>query len=156
MLTRDQIHVLTCIDVPLDTVTDFLCFVTEFFEVISRSVPHIYQVALLFAPKLSMVRKFYGPYTDLFESGVVTDIPDSWDSRTTSDRATIEVNGAVWSPCGQLVTVGWVDRVELRNPNILESLSIFKPPKCPPGTVLTPQSLAFSPDGRVLACAYHR
>lgn len=144
------------IDTPLDTATDFLRFVTEFFEVISRSVPHIYQVALLFAPRSSTVRKLYGQYIDLFESGVVTDIPDSWDSRTASDRPMIEVNCAVWSPDGQLVAVGWVDRVELRNPNTLESLSILKPPSSSPGIVLTPQSLAFSPDGHVLACAYHR
>ena len=141
---------------PLGTATDLLRFVTEFFEVISRSASHIYQVALLFTPKSSTVRGLYGQYIDFFESRVVTDIPDSWDSQTTSNRATIEVNCAVWSSDDQLVAVGWGDRVELRNPNTLESLSILKPPGSPPGTVLTPQSLAFSLDGHALACAYHR
>ena len=155
-LTRGQIHTPTNVDGLLDTATDFLCFVTEFFEVISQSVPHIYQIALLFAPKSSVVRKLYGQHITLFESRIATDVPDSWDSPTTSDRAQIEVNCAVWSPGGHLVAVGWVDRVELRDSNTLKSLLILKPPNDSPGMVLTPQTLAFSPDGNVLACAYNR
>jgi len=142
--------------VPLDTATDSLHFVTEFFEAIGRSVPYIYQSALPFAPRSSLVRKLYRKYIDLPESRAITDIPASWGARTASAEATLEVIHAVWSPCGQLVAVGWVDRVELRDPNTLRSVSILKPPSSLPGMVVAPQSLGFSPDGRTLACAYHR
>lgn len=156
-LTRDQVHAPIDVDAAiLDTTTDFLRFVTEFFEVISQSMPYIYQTALLFSPKSSVVRKPYGRYLSRFESRIASDIPDSWDSPTTSDRARIEVNCAVLSPHDQLVAVGWMDRVELRNSNTLESPSILEPPSDSLEIFLTPQSLTFSPDGNVLACAYNR
>lgn len=154
-LTQSQIHASTDAGALLDITTDFLCFVTEFFEVISRSVPYIYQSALLFAPRSSLVRKLYEWYISPIEPRVMTDIPASWNSSTASARATSEVTHAVWSSHGQLVAVGWADRVELRDSNSLRSVSILKPPGGP-HVMVAPQSLAFSPDGRLLACAYHR
>jgi len=138
------------------TAADFLRFVTEFFEVISQSAPHIYQSALPFAPQSSVVRKLYEQYISFPRSTVVTNIPLSWGLYTASAGAAVEVNCAVWSPCDQFIAIGWVDRVEIRNPSTLLSRSILKPPDSSPGMLVTPQSLAFSSDGRMLACAYHR
>ena len=153
MLTRSQIQASTDVGTLPDTVADFLRFVTEFFEIISRSVPHICQSALLFAPRSSVVRELYGAYIELKH---FTDIPASWDSFPASAGPTIEVNRAVWSPRDRLIAVGWADRVELRDSNTLKSVSILKPPSSPRGAMITPQSLTFSPDGRTLACIYHR
>ena len=160
MLTQTQVQVSADVYRLLDTAADFLRFVTEFFEVISRSAPHIYQSALPFAPRSSVVRKLYEQYTGLPRSKVLTNIPVSWGSCAAGAGATIEVNCAVWSPvwspCGQLIAIGWVDRVEIRNSSTLLSRSILKPPNSSPGMLFAPQSLAFSSDGRMLACTYHR
>ena len=156
MLTRSQVQTSADVDTLLDTATDFLCFVTEFFEVISQSAPYLYQAVLVFAPQSSVVRKLYGQYIGFPESKVVTNIPVSWGSCTAGAGVTIEVNCAVWSPCDQLIAIGWVDRVEIRNSSTLLSRSILEPPNSPPGMLVAPHSLAFSSDGCMLACTYHR
>jgi len=156
MLTQSQVRASADVGTLPDTAADFLRFVTEFFEVISQSAPHIYQSALPFAPQSSVVRKLYGQYISLPKSKVVTNIPLSWGSYTAGAGATIEVSCAVWSPCDQFIAIGWVDRVEIRNSSTLLSRSILKPPNSSPGILVAPQSLAFSSDGRMLACTYHR
>ena len=155
MLTRGQIQVSVDIKPLLDIAADCLRFVTEFFEVISQSAPRIYY-ALLLSPQSSVVRKLYGQYIRSTESMAVTGIPTLQDLRAAGARAKIEVNRAVWSPSGQLIAVGWVDRVELRNLNTLECLYVLEPPSSSHRIAVTPYSLAFSPDGHTLACTYYR
>ena len=60
ILIHGQIHV--CIDInPLvEIAAGCLRFVTEFFEVIDLSRPHIYHSALLRTPPSSIIRKPYG------------------------------------------------------------------------------------------------
>jgi hypothetical protein len=164
MLTQGQIEAPSDVATLLDTTADCLRFVTEFFEVISQSAPHIYHSALLLAPQSSVVRKLYEKYISSPVSNAATDIPTSWDSRAASAGAAIEVTRAVWSPVigiidsqdVRLIAVGRVDGVELRNLKTLRSEFIPGPPEGLPGMTLAPRSLAFSPDGLMLACAYHR
>ena len=68
----------------LNTATDCLRFVTEFFEVISQSGPHIYHSALQLAPQSSIIRKLYSKQIYSPVTRVVTGIPESWDSCTAS------------------------------------------------------------------------
>ena len=63
MFTPSQVQVSVDIKALLDTVTDCLCFVTEFFEVISESGPRIYRSAPQLAPHLSIVRQSSGNCT---------------------------------------------------------------------------------------------
>jgi len=156
VLTQSQLQASADVVRLLDTATDFLCFVTEFFEVISQSAPYIYQSALLFAPRSSVVWKLYGQYISSPQPKVVANVPVSWGPCTVGAGAMIEANCAAWSPCDQLIAIGWVDRVEIRNSITLLSRSILAPPNNPPGVLITPQSLAFSTDGRMLACTYHK
>jgi len=149
ILTYGQVQAFNDVNPLLATATDCLRFVTEFFEVISLSAPHIYHSALQLAPHSSMIHELYGQQIQSLTSRVVTGIPTSWDSCTASAGAASEVCHAVWSPCGQFVVVGLESVVEVRDSNTLEKLYIPKPPH---GIIYLPHSLAFSPDGCLLAC----
>ena len=76
--------------------------------------------------------------------------PDEWDT-------TISVSGShgygfcTWSPCCQFVAAQTGQRVEIRNPLTFELLTILQSPKYTP---LPTSPLAYSPDGRSLACGY--
>ena len=130
--------------------TDCLRFVTEFFEVISQSAPHIYHSALQLAPQSSIVRKLYCQQIGSPMARIVTGIPSSWDSCTASAG---DVTGgcAVWSPCGNSIAVGSIGKVTIHDSNTLECLSILKSPQ----EFESIQLLAFSPDGCLLVCSYH-
>ena len=150
MFTEGQIQVSGDFKTLLDTTGDCLRFVTEFFEVISQSAPHIYHSALLLAPRSSIVWRLYSQQTHSV-ARVVTGIAASWDS-CASVRA-VETDGLVWSPCGQFIAVKYQDRIELQDPNTLERLSVLKPPKNPLRALF--RSFDFSLDGHLLACFYH-
>ena len=152
MLTGDQIQESIDVKTLLDTTTDFLRFVTEYFQIISRSGPHIYHSALLLSPLSSIVRKLYGQYINSPVSRVVSGLPNLWDSCTASADMTTAVRHAVWSPCGQFLAVCFTDMVGIWDSTTLAGVSDLRPP-----TNLakaTPGSLAFSPDGCLLACTY--
>lgn len=135
-----------------DTAADCLHFVTGFFEVISKSAPHIYHSALLLAPQPSIIQKLYSKTIYSPVKRVVTGIPTSWDSWTASPEVTAEDYHAGWSPCGRFIGVASMGGVEVRDPNNLETIFILKPPS---GIVNgIPQSLTFSPNGLLLACTY--
>jgi len=168
-VTQTQIQVPAGVDTLLHTTTECLRFVTEFFEVISQSAPHIYHSALQLVPHSSMVRKLYSQQIHSPMPRVVTGIPTSWDSCTASASVASKVGLAVWSPCGQFVAVCFGDDIEVRDPNTLEILSILKAPLDDAKSALellstigvpldaaeaTARSLCFSPDGRLLACSY--
>ena len=134
-----------------NTIADCLRFVTEFFDVISQSAPHIYHSALLLAPKSSLVRKLYGH--QIYSPGVrvVTGIPLSWDSSAATLGTTVDVHSAVWSPCGRFIAANLHDlEVGVWNSATLESVSDLRLPTMP--VKVTPYSLAFSPNGHLLAC----
>ena len=153
LLNIDSSQIQVSVDVYslLLTTTDCLRFVTEFFEVISQSAPHIYHSALLLAPKSSVVRRLYGQQI-CSPSRVVTGIPDSWDSCTASLGGTTGVRGAAWSQCGKFIAVCFKDRVAVQNSTTLERVSELRPPTSP--VKVTPISLSFSHDGCLLACVY--
>ena len=138
----------------LNTTTDCLRFVTEFFEVISKSGPHIYHSALQLTPQSSIVWKLYGQQIYSPLSKVITGIPISWDSCTASTGTTEGVHYAVWSPCGQFIAANFGSTIQIQDSNTLERVSVFKPP-----THLlnaNPTWLTFSPNGHLLACSYYQ
>ena len=154
MLTRSQVQKPIDVDRLIDTTTDCLRFVTEFFEVISLSAPHIYHSALLLVPHSSMVRKLYHEQICSRAPRVVTGIPTPWDSCTASAAVRVEADArAVWSPCGQRIAVSLVNGIEIRDLNTLERVSVLNYPSG--YTEFNPKLLAFSPDGRQLACTSH-
>ena len=154
MFTQYQIQVPTDFKPLLNTTADCLRFVTEFFDVISQSAPHIYHSALLLAPKSSAVRKLYGQ--QIYSPGVrvVTGIPTSWDSCAATLGTTADVRHVVWSPCGKYiaVTLYMVDIVGVLDSTTMERVSDLRSPIMP--VKFTSQSLVFSPDGHLLACGY--
>ena len=136
----------------LDTITDCLRFVTEFFEVISQSAPHIYHSALQLTPQSSVVWKLYGQQIHSPMARVVTGIPASWDSCTASIGTTEKIHHAVWSPCGQFIVTCFGSAVQVRDSTTLERVSVLNPPI--QLSDIVPQFTAFSPDGHLLACSY--
>ena len=151
-LTQHQIQGSFNIKTLLDTAADCLRFVTEFFEVISQSAPHIYHSALFLTPRSSIVWKLYGQHICSPMLKVITGMPALWDSCTASVGATMGVGHVVWSPYGQFIAVDIEEIIEVRDSSTLERVSVFKPPG--PLSDHIPRSLAFSPNGCLLACHY--
>ena len=150
-LTKSQIQAPTNTNILLDTAADCLRFVTEFFEVISQSAPHIYHSALQFIPRSSIVWKLYGQQIYSL-ARVVTGMPASWDSCTAIVGTTDTSFDAVWSPCGQfIVTTSW-STIQVWVSDTLERASVFKPPSNLRNA--HPILPAFSPNGCLLACSY--
>jgi len=146
-----QIQGSTDIETLLDTAADCLRFVTEFFEAISQSAPHIYHSTLLLAPTSSMVRELYAQYIHSPMVRVVTGMPASWDSCTAC------IGGASpycidWSPCGQFIAAASEQSIDILGSGTLERVSTFGPP-CDMSN-FHPQSLTFSPGGHLLACSF--
>ena len=135
----------------LSIAADCLRFVTEFFEVIRQSGPHIYHSALLLAPESSVVRKLYSQKIYSPVSKVINGIPASWDSCTATAGVTGGVHHAVWSPCGQFIAATLEDAIQVQDSSTLERVSILEPSR------INQQHrgvLAFSPNGHLLACVY--
>ena len=151
-----QLNYLNQIEVSVDgnsllnTATDCLRFVTEFFEVISQSAPHIYHSALQLVPRSSTIWERYSQQIGSPMARVITGIPTSWDSCIASAGVKAEDNQAVWSPCGKSIAVGSVGGIEIRDSNTLERLSALRLRDT--GAIV--RSLAFSPNGCLLACIY--
>ena len=123
---------------------------TTFFEPINLSAPHIYHSALELSPLSSIVRKLYYHQRIPFPK-VATGIPDSWDSSTAISSLDYSHESSVtWSPCGQFVATRTKATVEVRDALTFELTTTLQP------TETTSQLLgilAYSPDGRSLACA---
>ncbi|KAF9784565.1 hypothetical protein BJ322DRAFT_1211500 [Thelephora terrestris] len=140
----NKIRVSADLTAIFDTIKDCRRFVNEFFEVISKSAPHIYHSALPSASQFSIVRRLYGQYISSPVPKVVIDNP-------TLRGLPARANHAVYSPDNQLIAVGWVDSVTIYNPRTLENLLMLRTTYR-----ATTGSLTFSPDGHLLAYAYRR
>lgn len=148
MLTYCKIQEFADINGLDSIVTDCSRFVTEFFEVISQSVPHIYQSALQFTPHSSVVWKLYN---QAHSSGVrvMKGISASWDSCKASIGYGSQVSGVTWSPCGQLIATVLGQQVQIQNASTLEIVTVLKPS----GVIVSHlSSPTFAPDGCLLAC----
>ena len=125
---------------------DCFRFVTSFFEVIKVSAPHIYHSALELCPASSIVRKLYYHRRIARSPKVVVGTPDSWGP-------TIAASGCysfcIWSPCGQFVAAQTEIFAEIRNQLTMELVTILHPTEAIPNLT---GSLAYSPDGRFIAC----
>ena len=76
--------------------------------------------------------------------------PDSWDSTISfSDKDSYE--SCTWSPCGRFIAAQTKSVVEIRNQLTFQLLAVLKSPKNAP---LLKGPLAYSPDGRSLACGF--
>ena len=123
---------------------------TKFFEVINVSATHIYHSALELSPLSSIVRRLYYHRRPTPFPRVATGIPDSWDPNITISNIGYSSESTTWSPCGQFVAVRAKEALEIRDALTLELLPTIQPTK--PTSQLT-GTLAYSPDGRSLACA---
>ena len=119
MLIQSQVQVPTT-NTLFNTAVDCLHFVTEFFEVISQSAPHIYRSALQLAPQSSIVWKLYSQQFHSPLARVVTGTPASWDLCTASTGTQEIIHHATWSPCGQFIAAGSGSSVLVRDSNTLE------------------------------------
>jgi len=131
----------------LDIAKDYFQFVANFFEAIKISATHIYHSALELCPVSSIVRKLYHHRRIARSPEVVIGTPNSWEP-------TIATSGNyrfyTWSLCGQFVAAQMGNVVEIRNQLTLEPIAILWPTEAIPD--LTGR-LAYSPDGRFIACA---
>ena len=125
---------------------------TDFFEVISLSAPHIYRSALVLVSHSSMVWELYRQHIPPSGPRVVIGFPGSLDSCTAIAMVPMGDCDPAWSQCGQFVAVSKGSAVEILNSADLESMMSLEAPN--DHTSSSPCALTFSPDGRVLACAY--
>ena len=133
------------------TARDCFNFVTKLFDPISVSATHIYHSALELCPTSSIVRQlYYDRYHGITRfPRVVIGTPDSWDP-TISCSHGCQLGPFTWSPCGRFVAAQTKNGVEIRNQLTLELLTtLTKDGSRPLG------SLAYSPDGRSIACGFN-
>ena len=125
---------------------------TKFFEPIKISATHIYHSALELCPISSIVRElYYDQYHGVTRfPRVVIGTPDSWDT-AISVSSKHGYGFCTWSPCGQFIAAQTGQSVEIRNPLTFELLTILQSSKYTP---LPTSPLAYSPDGRSLACCH--
>jgi len=134
----------------LDMAKDYFQFVTRFFEVIKVSATHIYHSALELCPTSSIIRKLYYHRRVACSPKVVIGISESW-TQTIAISSKEEYNGlCIWSPCGRFVAAQTRRAVEIRIQLTLELITILQPPEMIPDLT---GPLAYSPDGRSIACA---
>ncbi|KAF9784552.1 hypothetical protein BJ322DRAFT_851774 [Thelephora terrestris] len=137
-------------DTLLNTARDCFNFVTKFFEPINVSATHIYHSALELCPISSIVRRLYYERcrTDTCLPRVVVGAPDSWDQAVSFSNKDQYVS-CIWSPCGLFIAAQTPETVEIRDQLTAELLTTLQPPE----TICLKGPLAYSPDGRSLACA---
>jgi len=134
----------------LDTAKDYFQFVTRFFEVIKASATHIYHSALELSPTSSIIRKLYYNHRVTCLPRVVIGTPESWARTIVISGKEEYIRPCIWSPCGRFVAARTRRAVEIRNQLTLELITILQPPETIPDLT---GPLAYSPDGRSIACA---
>jgi len=148
MFTHRQVQSGINISSVLNTTTDCLRFVTQFFDVINQSGCHIYHSALLLAPQSSVVRNLYSQQILSPVLKIINGIPISWDSCTASTG--VVSYHATWSPCGKFIAVYCLE-IKVMDSSTLQVLSVLKPST---GYNMSRKFLIFSPDGQLLASIY--
>ena len=134
----------------LDIAKDCFQFVIKFFEIINASAAHIYHSALEHCPTSSIVRKLYYHRRITYLPKIAVGTPKSW-AHTIAVSGTDDYNGlCIWSPCGQFVAAQTEKAVEIRNQLTLELITTLQPTETTPNLT---GPLAYSPDGRSIACA---
>ena len=133
----------------LDTAQDLFHFVIKFFEPINVSATHIYHSALELCPTSSIIRKLYYDKCHGLTRlpRVMIGNPDSWDP-TISCSGREDYSFCTWSPCGRFIAAQTEAIVEIRNQLTFQLLAVLRSPKY---TSLE-GPVAYSPDGRSLAC----
>ena len=135
----------------METAQDCFHFVTKFFEPINISATHIYHSALELCPISSIVRKLYynrcHGITRL--PRVMIGTQDSWDP-TISFSGKHYYKSSTWSPCGRFVASTTERSVEIRNQFTFELLAVLQSNQ----KIHSENPLAYSPDGRSLACGW--
>ena len=136
----------------MDIAQDCLHFVTKFFEPISVSSTHIYHSALELCPTSSIVRKlYYDRYNRISRfPRVVSGTPDTWDPNI-SFSSKDDYDFCTWSQCGQFIAAKTGEHIEVRNQLTFELLSLLRFPE--DTFPRSDSQLAYSPDGRSLACS---
>ena len=134
----------------LEIARDYRYFVTTFFKTINVSATHIYHSALELSPVTSVARKLYYHQRPTPFPRVVIGVIDSWDSSTVNSSVEYHESSVAWSPCDQFVATRTKEVVEIRDVLTFELLFTLRPTK-PTSQLAGP--LAYSPDGRSLACA---
>jgi len=129
---------------------DYFQFVTKFFEVIKASATHIYHSALELSPMSSIVRKLYHHRCVTHLPRVVIGTPESWTHSIAIFREEEDNRPYTWSLCGRFVAAVTRRAVEIRNQLTLELITILQPPETIPHLT---GPVAYSPDGRSIACA---
>jgi len=156
MLTKSQVKASINTNALLNIANECLRFVTEFFEVISQSAPHIYHSALQLVPQSSIIKTLYSQQIYSLRARVVTGVPASWDMCTATVGPVDDYYFCpVWSPCGQFIAARFGDAVHIKDSDTLEVISTLRPPHHLLN--LIPMFLTFSHSGHLLACSYcHR
>jgi hypothetical protein len=133
----------------LGIVEDGFQFVTKFFEVISVSATHIYHSALELCP-FSTIRSLYYHQRTPHLPKITIGTPESWDP-TIAISGKDDYHGlCIWSPCGRFIAAQTGKVVEIRNQLTLELITILQPTEAISHLA---GPLAYSPDGRSIACA---
>jgi len=129
----------------LDIASDYLNFVTRFFEPISVSAVHIYHSALELSPLSSIVRRLYCDLRHTPFPRVVTGIGDSW---VQSIHLCSMRSGRpyTWTPCSRFVAALADEGVEIRDALSSELVSTLAASGAP-----VDSKLAYSSDGSLLA-----
>jgi len=136
----------------LNIAKDSFQFVTNFFEVINVSVPHIYHSALGLCPTSSIIRKLYYCRRVTRSPTVVVGTPESWARNTGISGKDSYTGLCTWSPCGRFVAAQTRKAVEIRNQLTLELITVLQPTE---NTSHLTGPLTYSPDGRSIACAFN-
>ena len=132
----------------LDLTNDCFQFVSEFFEVIIISAPHIYHSALLLSPKTSLVWRLYEPQVNPL-ARVVQGVPTSWDHCFSGTRYPGVICAIAWSPCSRFIAIAWDKScdVVILDAVTLKSLHTMHPQH----QWVSWDKLVFSPDSYLLA-----
>ena len=124
---------------------------TKFFEPISASATHIYHSALELCPVSSAVRKlYYNRYNRIAHlPRVVVGTPNSWNPTISISSRDRDYGFCTWSPCGRFIAAQREKVIEIRGQLTFELVAVLEPTET---TLRLTGPLAYSPDGRSLAC----